>query len=204
MERTVLRQRALRGAVGGTSVSHTFERREVCPFCGRDLWEVERYLWAGNAAICEDCVATAFGALQAAEPAAVGAVPFPPRLFGTAPDEDAVDAVVAAILVTFGPPRSEPGLPRREAEDAEELEPYIVEAGRRYPVRPGATRVQRLRFLDDDTADVEFVIGLVGRPAAPFSGGVVRRGERWLVTRDTVLQVLQSAGVSVPPNTATT
>jgi len=102
---------------------------------------------------------------------------------------------VAAFRSTFGPAPRE----RDALEDPEDLEPYLAEAGQRHPVRPSPTRVERLRFLDDDTAEVEFVLGLLDGPAFPFDGRAVRRGNRWLVTRDTVVRVLQSAGVVVPP-----
>jgi len=184
-----------RAASGTTAIGRHGGWRGACSFCGRDLWEVGRYVSAGVATICEDCVTTAATALEEGETAPGGEVPFPPRLFGTAPDDRAVEEVVAAFRSTFGPAPRE----RDALEDPEDLEPYLAEAGQRHPVRPSPTRVERLRFLDDDTAEVEFVLGLLDGPAFPFDGRAVRRGNRWLVTRDTVVRVLQSAGVVVPP-----
>jgi hypothetical protein len=130
-----------------------------------------------------------------------GAVVFPPRLFGTAPDDRTVDEVVAVFQTLFGAPPGEPDA--TAVEEAEDLEPYLAEAGRRHPVRPSAVRVERLRFLDDDSADVEFVIHLHGGPGFPFSGRAVRRDDQWLVSRDTVARVLQRAGVVVAPRPPT-
>jgi len=171
--------------------------RGVCSFCGRDLWEVRRHVSAGAVSICEDCVATATVALEHGEVAPGGEVAFPPRLFGAAPDEKAVDAVVSAIRTTFGVGPGKSGTPR-PVEGAEDLEPYFAEAGRRVSVRPAGARVERVRFLDDDVAEVEFVISLTSGGAFPFGGRVVRSGDRWLVSRQTVVRVLQRAGVTVP------
>ncbi len=173
--------------------------RETCSFCGRDLWEVGRFVSARAVVICEDCVGTATEALERGERAPEGEVVFPPRLFGTAPDDKAVDGVVSAIRTTFGVHPDELGA-SRPVEDAEELEPYFAEAGRRFRVRPAGTRVERVRFLDDDVAEVEFVITLSGGGTFPFGGRVIRRGDRWLMSRQTVISVLQRAGVAVPRN----
>ena len=47
-------------------------------------------------------------------------------------------------------------------------------------------------------AEVEFSISLTSDGAFPFSGRVVRSGDRWLVSRQTVVRVLRRAGVTVP------
>jgi len=87
-------------------------------------------------------------------------------------------------------------------EDADELEPYLQEAGR-HPTRPSAMRVERLRFLDDDTAEVEFAIQFHGGHYLPISGKAVRRAHRCLISRETIAKVLQIGGtvVSPPPQT---
>ena len=175
--------------------------RGVCSFCRRDLWEVGRHVSAGAVAICEDCVATATVALEHGEVAPGGEVVFPPRLFGAAPDENALDAVVSAIRTAFGVRPGESGTPR-PIEGAEDLEAYFAEAGRRVSVRAAGTRVERVRFLGDDVAEVEFVISLTSGGVFPFGGRVVRSGNRWLVSRQTVVRVLQRAGVTVPDGPA--
>jgi len=183
--------------LGSSIASGQAMGRGACSFCGRDLWEVRRHVSAGAVAICEDCVATATVALERGEVAPGGEVVFPPRLFGTAPDEKALEAVVRAIRTTFGVGPGESGTPR-PVEGAEDLEPYFVEAGRRVSVQTAGARVERVRFLDDDVAEVEFVISLTGGGAFPFGGRVVRSRDQWLVSRQTVVRVLQRAGVTVP------
>jgi hypothetical protein len=146
--------------------------------------------------ICEACVALAVGALARGEATPGGEVPFPPRLFGYAPDERAVGDVEAVFRLVFGGPR-DPGALSAAMEDAEELEPHLLAAGQRHSVRPSSARVERLRFLDDDTVDVSFVINLQGGPGSTFVGRGLRRNGRWLVARETVVDVLRRAGVGM-------
>jgi hypothetical protein len=186
-------QRDLRPS-GGTVRWHP-----TCSFCGRDLWEVGRYVSAGPATICEDCTAAAVGALKEAKTTPGGEIPFPPRLFGTAPDDRAVDEVVAVLTFLLGDTPIEHASLSDAIEDADELEPYLQEAGRRHSVRPSAVRVERLRFLDDDTAEVEFVIQLHGGQGFSITGNAVRRDDRWFISRETVARVLQLGGIVVPP-----
>ncbi len=180
----------------GSGVSGT---PRVCSFCGRDLWEVGRYVSTGTATtICEDCLRIALGALETYAPDRGGEVPFPPRLFGTAPDEDAVEQVVAAFRTSFGPDPDR----RNALENVDELEPYMAEARQRQPGEATPIRVERLRFLDGDTAEVQFQVGLVGGPGVTYNGTAVRRGGHWMVSRDTMAQVLRPTGVIVPPRPA--
>jgi hypothetical protein len=85
------------------------------------------------------------------------------------------------------------------------------------------TNPMRLHFLDDETVDVEFLIGPVTHSARSFhpegdtveihfgvdpmsdsaqmfSGRMYGEDQSWLVTRETVLQVLERFGISLPPD----
>ncbi len=135
----------------------------VCSFCGRDLWEVGRHVVAEFAAMCEECVTTAVSTLEAGEVDQTGAVDFPPRLFGHAPDDDAVRQVVASFRSTFGPPAQEPA----PCEDAEELAPFLLRLSRD---RSRHLLVTRVRFLDDDRAEVT-IQSCVGAGRAAFGFG---------------------------------
>ncbi len=174
----------------------------TCSFCGRDLWEVKRYVSASEVMICEECVSAASGALSASGAAPEGEVHFPPRLFGTAPDDRAVDEVVALFGFFMGATPLEAGSLVGVIEDADELEPYLQEAGR-HPTCPSAIRVERLRFLDDDTAEVEFALVFHGGHQLPISGEAVRKAERWLISRETIVRVLQMGGTVVSPRPQT-
>jgi hypothetical protein len=205
-----------RESLGGTWVAHAPLQRfgtrgtpgrstgghPTCSFCGRDLWEVRRYVSAGAATICEECVAAAAGALTASGAAPDGEIQFPPRLFGTAPDDRAVDEVVAVFGFFLGSSPIERASLGKTVEDADELEPYLQEAAR-HPTRPSAIRVERLRFLDDDTAEVEFAIQFRGGHSLPISGKAVRRAQGWLISRETIVRVLRMGGTVVSPPSQT-
>jgi hypothetical protein len=180
--------------VGGVSSAGT--SRGTCSFCGRDLWEVDRYVWTGVATICAGCVALDSAAIEDETPPG-GEVAFPPRLFGSPPDDGAVAEVVAAFQSTFGPaPRS-----RDAFEDAEDLEPYLEELESQYPVRPGLVRVASLRFIAPGWVEVEFVLRLFD-PALSIEGNAVCQDGRWMVTRPTVVRALARAGIAVPPSSS--
>ncbi len=181
-----------------TAMGGPFGAGRFCSFCGRDLWEVERYISAGPATICQGCVDLARRTLADAGPEAARELFLPPRVFGQAPDPRAVDDVVKAFRMAFvgDPTRSDEAL--QYMEDSEDLAPYIEEASRRTSARAGATRVDRIRFIGNDSAEVRFQIVLLGGGAFPFEGNAVRRGDRWLVSRETVTSVLGRGGVIVP------
>lgn len=164
-----------------------------CAFCGRDLWDVAKYVSAGPASICADCVQLAAETLRAAEDSDGRELFLPPRTFGAVPDEEAVPAITRAVRAVF----SRAGSDERAEylEDAEQLAPLFVEAAARHAPHGASTRVDRVRFVDDDTAEVRFQI-MVGGPGGPgIEGRLIRRGDTWLVTRQTALRVLAMAGV---------
>jgi len=170
-----------------------------CSFCRRDLWEVGRHVSAAAATICEDCISVAARALEEGEASQSGEIPFPPRLFGTAPDDSAVDAVVAVFRFFLEASHIEHASLGEVIEDADELEPYLQVAGRN-ATRPTAIRFERLRFLDADTAEVEFVIHFHGGLHLPITGRAVRRNGRWLISRETIVRVLEVRGNAPPPH----
>ncbi|MBV9951577.1 MAG: hypothetical protein JO291_06475, partial [Acidimicrobiia bacterium] len=172
-----------------------------CAFCDRDLWEVERSVAGNGAAICSDCVAAAAERLHAAvdddEPAGE-ALHLPPRVIGPAPQDPTAVAAVSAALrdAVGGGPRTDEVM-AAAMEDGEELTPLVRAAGQRYPGT--GLRIVALRFLHDDHAQIRFEI-LIPRLGiiSPHQGDVVRRGGRWIVTRDTILRVLGHGGVQPP------
>ena len=171
----------------------------TCSFCGRDLWEAGRHVTSGNAAICEECVGAAAGVLARGGVAPGEELPFPPRVFGTAPDDAAVDEIVAAFRGLFGPATVE----QATVAGLDDLVPLLARAAHRHPLRPGSTRVERLRFSGPDNAEVVFAIGLADGSTASFTGAAVRHRRTWAVTRHSVLEVLARAGVEVPPESPT-
>lgn len=182
-----------RPAMGGSLVLGRF-----CSFCGRDLWEVERYVTTGAATICELCVELARQTLVAAGPDAARELSLPPRVFGDAPDAEALDDVVNAFRMAFvgDPTQSSEAL--RHMEDPDDLAPYVEEASRRTSVRVETIRVDRIRFIGSGRAEVRFQLVLSGGGGFPFEGLAVNSGGRWLVSRETMARVLSRGGVVVP------
>lgn len=175
--------------------------------CGIDLWDVERYVRAGGVVACERCVDVMAQSLAAA---AGGLGPIdvvvPPRLHGDAPDEAALGAVTAALFAVFGG-----GSAAERAttlEDAETLGPVIDQVTQQYAGFDPRLVVDRVRFPTADLAEVRFRFVLHGGPGGIDGvGQVVRRGEHWLVTRETVLttlpgghaRIIASGGAAPPP-----
>ena len=176
---------APRGALGRTAPRH-------CSFCGRDLWDVERFVATEHAAICAPCVTMAVYAAEHGEAERDGEVPFPPRVFGEAPDDGAVDAIVAAFRSTFGPRPT-------GAQDGtgDPLAPSLTRLGGRLGrVRP--PRVRRVRFTGDGEAECDVVVRFDPEPALEVVGRAVRAGDRWEVSWATVAEVLTRLGVDRP------
>ncbi len=174
-----------------------------CVLCGRDLWEVDRYVSAETAAVCDHCVAAAERALHDAPPTTGRDVPMPPRVFGPDPqDPEAPYQIEQVVRAFFGGPIASNADPQRNnalIEDAEALDTYLAQAGERHAnIQITGARVTRIRFLGPDEADVQYSIQL-GPTTLPYEGRAVRRAGRWLVSRDTVVRHLAQGGIQVPP-----
>jgi hypothetical protein len=165
--------------------------------CGADLWDVDRYITAGGVSICADCVTLLKDAIDGASGAGGTEVTLPPRVHGSAPDEGAAAAVAKAFTATF----SRDADRREYMEDPDELAPLFEQAGRTVgPFAQLRVRIDAMRFPTSETAEVRFQILMHGGPAGfPFQGMATRHGDKWRVTRETIRQVLATAGVAVPP-----
>ncbi len=179
--------------------------RALCSFCGRDLWEVSRYVSAGAAVICADCVEVAGEVLAQARDDVKREFLFPPRIFGEPPDESAVDAILESVHIVFGGAVGRPELYEGHLEGVEEARPLLVEALNRFTVDSGRSRVDRVRFLSPDLVDIRFQIVLQGGATFPFDGQAVRREGKWLVSQETATAVAARGGVGrLPPQLRTT
>jgi Clp amino terminal domain, pathogenicity island component len=177
-------------------------REPTCAFCGGDLWDLG-YVVAGNGAvICEECVAAAGVAVADARSERLARdVPLhlPARISGAVPDEAAARAIQDAFMAVFG------GRDPFEdfddiLEDAEVLTHSRSELQARVPQAVGAvTHVERIRFDAPDRARVRFVIMPGGMGAFRFEGDAIRRGDHWMVSRDTWCDVAARGGVQCPP-----
>jgi hypothetical protein len=144
-------------------------------FCGSDLWEVSKYVSAGHVAICADCVEVASACLLSSAGSLDREIFFPPRCFGVVPDEEAVHAIAKVFHEVFGGGAADRKVRADYLEDAEELAGVFDEAGARHPGVTASARVDRIRFLDQDTAEVRFQLTVGGGPGPMFDGRVVRR-----------------------------
>jgi hypothetical protein len=173
---------------------------KTCSFCGRDFWEVDRYVIGSSAVICDVCVDAARAVVAGAPEGAGQALHLPPRVFGdTPPTADAVselDHVVQAVFGGGDPQRSV----ARFLEDGERLEPLRAQAGARHPRATGATvHLDRVRFRGPTEADIRFTIRLSGAPGPVVDGEAIFADGRWQMSRETFCQVMRMAGVQCPP-----
>jgi hypothetical protein len=170
----------------------------ACSFCGRDLWEVDHYVVGNGAVICDVCVALARTAVDDA-PSDDRSLRLPARVFGDPPDDKAVAEIVEVVeLVLFSGPA---GDATRAAglEDGERLAPLQVQARRRHEGVDVEHRLDRIRFIGPDLAEVRVGISLVGGPGMTFEGRVLRIDGSWKVSRDLFCATVRPAGVECPP-----
>jgi hypothetical protein len=171
--------------------------RLECGFCGRDTWELAHYLSNGQVAICSECVRAAGVAVSEVSPSQ-HEVFLPPRVFGSVPDDGAVEAVAAALNTTFGGDLGSSAL-ETTVQDFDELQPFLAAAAsRESPLASTTVVLDRVRFIDAMHATVEFR-RLFNRTSAELEGLMVCLDGRWLVSRDTMAALLGAAGVAVPP-----
>lgn len=188
-----------RGAHPGAVSTVPFGRAATaCSFCGRDLWEVNQYVRGDDAVICDVCAALAHDAVGNA-PDDTRSVSLPPRVFGNPPDDAALAGVVAAVdVVLLSGPAGDSARAAR-LEDGDRLAPLSVEARRRNPDLDIENRLDRIRFVSPDVAEVRISISIMGGPGMKFEGPVRRVDDVWKVSRELFCAVLRPSGVRCPP-----
>ena len=103
-----------------------------------------------------------------------------------------------ALTVVFGPALDDEAI--EFLEDGERLVPIMLEFGARFrDLRVSEVVVDRVRFTTATAASVGFVLVLNTGARFSFIGTVVRSGERWMVTRTTVADVMGTGGGLLPP-----
>ncbi len=180
----------------------------TCSFCARDLWEVDHYVAGPGGYICDVCIAAAHFALDdASDDQQV--LRLPPRVFGVAPDVDpqALDSIIEAVQAVFGGDLTEQAAVYVEV--GEQLVPIMLATRERSNVRVSEVIIRRVRFATPknrvrlstpNTATVGFEVILDNSARFSFHGTMVRVGDRWLISRGTVADVLKPAGVALPPS----
>lgn len=168
-----------------------------CSFCGRDLWDVDRYVVGASAVICDLCTELAAHVIEDAAPD-TRSLRLPARVFGEPPDDNAVAEIVEVVdLALFSGPAGD-AMRAGALEDGERLAPMHPQARERYGNLELEQRLDRIRFVNPDVAEVRVAIGLVGGPGMTFDGRVTRSGGSWKVSRDLFCAVLRPSGVVDP------
>ena len=160
----------------------------TCALCGRDLYEVERWVFGDDAVVCSICVHDAAALLSAAkEPV----LPMPTRVFGV-PPPDALDEITELLDALFAPAAGADALASR-LEDPALAGALAEQLGKLPDGQPRSVRIERLRFVDEATADGRCLLVVAGTPWFRFRAVVVRREDRWVVDNGTAMWIVRNA-----------
>jgi hypothetical protein len=162
-----------------------------CALCGRDLWDVDRYIQAAAADVCDMCIHSAARAIELAS-GSERAVPMPPRAFGDPPPEpDELVEIQRAFSEGFA------GDVHR-VEDGAALQQVGNDVAARHPGMSATYVVERVRLAGPDLADVRFTV--LVQPIGlrlQLEGRAKRIDGVWTVARETFLQVMARGGGTV-------
>ncbi len=161
-----------------------------CSFCGRDESRCEHVLVAGGVRLCSVCALAAVAQLGALPVDAPRLVRFERHTSAPTDKDAAVAAIERAFDAVFGPLSVAPldAVWAVESGDAclELIE--TLRAGAEYaPVAVSDITVERVRFLDEDEAEVSLGIWIAGnqQPMLQPAHAVIEGGT-WKVRRSTV------------------
>jgi hypothetical protein len=168
-----------------------------CSLCGRELWEFNHFVSGGSGAICSECIEGAHEALGQADPSRQE-VFLPPRVFGNPPDEQAVEAIASLLGIAFSWGASIEEI-SEAIEGFDELHPFLVLVGERFRIPVVGTALERIRFVDDSHAAVQFRLIFSGGGSVPRQGHVHHHENRWRVDRQSVAAMLVAGGIRIPP-----
>jgi len=169
-----------------------------CSLCGRELWAFDHFVSAGSGAICSECIEGAHEALGQADPAQQE-VFLPARVFGKPPDEQAVEAIASLLGIAFRWSTSIEEI-SEAIEGFDELHPFLVLLGERFPIRVVGTALERIRFVDDSHAAVQFRLIFSGGGSLLRQARVHHHENRWRVDQQSVAAMLVAGGIPIPPS----
>lgn len=166
-----------------------------CALCEGQPPEAERFvegharsdhIKGGMIAICDRCLDAGRRALD--DSGQADWVLLPLRILGTVPDPAAPAEIVAAFQTVFGT-RDLDSI-TRALEDSERFQQSIARQHARLPdTWPDPVRVDRIRFLDAENAQVEFAHTHDGGTIERYEGDAIYRAQRWLVRAQTFTQL---------------
>jgi ClpX C4-type zinc finger len=162
----------------------------ACSFCARTSPESGAVVMGlGRTIICEHCVRAA-QSLMFGTAVATGELPTDLRLA-----EQGVGAAFAAMNEISADGHDLPNV-----DGGEGLAEYVRQGNRRYPDAAATFSVDRIRFLGADEAEVFFTIEAMGT-SFPRVGRALLVDDRWVVSRETLAEALQGAGIYIPRRT---
>jgi Clp amino terminal domain, pathogenicity island component len=157
-----------------------------CTVCGRDVWDVARYVVGASVVLCSDCVHEAAAAFASSDERKVA---MPPRRAGDpAPSPDELVDIQRAFTEGFAGDST-------LVEDGEQIRHVGDQVARRMPGMTATFVVERVRLAGPDVAEVRFTI-VVESPTLriPTEGRALRIDGVWKVARETYLAVMARGG----------
>jgi hypothetical protein len=183
-----------------------------CGFCGTHSPTCgPLFTGVGGLLICEGCIAAAFtqrsAFLSPMRPEPESAATRAERYVPTGPAPADEDAARQAIAYAFTDPMelAADGTTLVNVEDGEELAPYAAEVRARVGsyIDERENVVEHVKFLNDRHAVVWTTVRLRSAPSRRIpilhEGRAVLVDGRWKVSRETICERWEAAGVHVPP-----
>jgi Clp amino terminal domain, pathogenicity island component/ClpX C4-type zinc finger len=161
-----------------------------CSLCGRSEEKADHLLVAGGVMLCDRCVRDAAAQLDALDEDAPKRMRFRRRDVAVTDKDAAMRAIERAFEAVIGPQRVAPGDALWAVEGGAEMQTLLHqldEDSRHAPVVVNDVTVERVRFLDDDEAEVSLGIWMAGSgaPMIQPAHAVVVDGT-WKVSRETL------------------
>jgi hypothetical protein len=120
-------------------------------------------------------------------------------VFGQPPDDQAVEAIASLLGIAFSWGTSVEEI-TEAIEGFDELHPFLVLLGERFPIPVVGTALERIRFVDDSHAAVQFRLIFSGDGSLVRQARVHRHENRWRVDRQSVAAMLVAGGIRLPPS----
>jgi hypothetical protein len=174
-----------------------------CDGCGRRAKAGRPLVWGRSGRLCPGCVQLVAAAIAAA-PDEQRFVRVRPRTSRPRDVDAAEDAIEAAFETVYSSERSDEER-QRAIEDSGDLAETLAasrEARRQFRgTGEMEISVETIRFLEEDEAEVSFVLLFPSPvvPRFPSQGHARLVGGEWKVARDTFCRLVASLGVHCPP-----
>ncbi len=175
-----------------------------CSLCSRSEARLARVLVTRGIAICDQCVEDLAQMLASIDPDQGRVVRFLPRAVAPPDVDRATSAIEQAFAVVFGVLRRPVDEQVEVIEDGPELRDLVAgwdRASAHLRHLAVDVTVERVRFVDEHTAEVSLGVWMPGNTTSPMiqPARAVEIEGAWKVSRDTVVRFAQLAGARFPP-----